>query len=1499
MQKRKRWQFFLILTVIALTIYNILPTVFYYTKPLNKPIDSKRSMKIATRITHRINDMEKDAIDWINSYCSMLGIKPDSVSIDQHSPQYLHVECNTNEEAQKLKATLPYAGALISFVPAQLSLAGDVDMHPKRLTLQRQIPIRFDASKVSDYFAFTSKKEKTQDTSSPYQGLVFDRASHLAKAIVSESESSTYTEAILHGKNPMQTKELVFSLAQELNDFISIFGEDSNVAHRYFNSFSGPSLNNTSSFQKFIQAIDSTRDQLKLDRKALNEETADNEKEQKLKLLESRESLLIKTKKLLEDHSNQIASENKGWGLADILSQLEANKKITGIQSLEINENNPFIDRLSIDWNNDKIYLKLHDDILNLRNKNHENSDKFEQLLINEIARLNRLTNENISIQGNEYHISLHDLTGSESFLLLKLDSVAKGLASQVKNTILYQWKTSHPELSAKQFPVYDWETYLKLPEEEKAICLVIYAPVLDSTALKGFKTNSIYVLAKGLNRILQKYQYLKKSEDAEVLFQDFKKLQILLEKEGFHGFPASAIPQFANLEGDFIFENNDYFQTLLQATRENFSVHGSHKYAVLEFTNVEQRLRKDNQIDDQMHENLIKWNDDYYSSQASMNPNEKLKTAPPTKNVFWNNMKLSSLKYFRGDERKILHWGLDLSGGKTVQIELRDQNNQLVTNEADLKQGMNELYNRVNKMGVSEVNIRALNSNIVLDFPGSQGLSAAELVKASSMFFHIVNEKFSLRNPTLSDHVNRFLQEIWNEALVTNRKDIDSINQIAHKHLYGDHANTKIVKPRTESAKVLYENGLRLASADTPSSYDVDETFSKLAIFRGDDASQWHGQAHPLMMVFNNYTLEGSNLENIESQYDPSKGNSLKFDVKGSTTLSNGKKIYPGDLLYNWTSRFAKDSVIGTPYEKHSQGGGWRMAVILNNSVITFPSLEAKDIRKHASITGNFTQRDVQQLVSDLKAGSLTYTPRILSEKNVSPELGYQERVKGIIATFVALILVIIAMTTYYRFSGIVASVAVLFNLLIMWATLQNLQATLSLAGIAGIILTVGMAVDANVLVFERIKEEFAISHRLGAAIQSGYSKAYSAIVDSNVTTIIAALILLNFDAGPIKGFAITLIIGIVSSMFSALFMTRYFFSHWVENTKVKVLHMSNWVKATSFDFLKKSKYVIFCSLILMGIGIFAIANQGKSIFGMDFTGGFSISLEVEEIKDLDYRHAVEKALLNQNLSSHDFQIQQLNPSNNLRLLLGTNMERKGKPYFGMPLSLDKKIAKYSFEKNPRIAWIVKALEKEGINITPHSLNQLEKNWTVMSGQMSESMRNNAGLGLMLALIAILVYITFRFEFKYAISAMICLIHDVILSVASVAILHMMKVPVQIDLHTIAALMTIIGYSLNDTIIIFDRIREDRKLLRRRPFEEVVNRALNITLSRTTITSATTLLVLLALVCLGGSTVFSFALVMTIGVIFGTFSSLFVASPLMLMIHKFQQRKYDEKETT
>ncbi|MDN3508200.1 MAG: protein translocase subunit SecD, partial [Simkaniaceae bacterium] len=914
-------------------------------------------------------------------------------------------------------------------------------------------------------------------------------------------------------------------------------------------------------------------------------------------------------------------------------------------------------------------------------------------------------------------------------------------------------------------------------------------------------------------------------------------------------------------------------------------------KFAVLEMSNVEQRILATNRIEDQIHEDLLKWKDEFNSAQVDPNPAKKLEVPKPTKSPLYQNFMLSFRKYFRGDDRKILHWGLDLSGGKTVQIELRDNNNRIVKNEADIKQGINELYSRVNKMGVSEVNIRQEGSNITLDFPGAQGLSAGELVKASTMQFHVVNEKFTSDNPTLAEASNRFLQDVWNEAVVTNRKDIDSLNLIAWNHLYGEGLDATAAQPHSDAAKRLLESGLMLAHPhESEQSATFNDTLSKIAIYRRDTYTDWHGQANPLIVVFNNFAVEGANLEDIHSGYDPAKGNYLSFSVKGSVNLKDGQKLNPRAELHNWTSTFSKEKVLGTPLESYSSGRGWRMAVILNGSIINAPTLDSA-LREGGMISGNFTQREVNKLEADLKAGSLTFAPRILSEKNVSAELGSKERHLGIMATVIALLLVMALMTAYYRFAGIIASIAVIFNLLIMWAALQNIHATMSLAGIAGIILTMGMAVDANVLVFERIREEFASTGKIALAVKAGYKRAFSAILDSNVTTIMAALILLNFDSGPIKGLALTLVIGIASSMFTALFMTRYFFTKWVENPKHNELKMSNWIKSSKFNFLKYAKFAFGLAAVIVIAGGAVFTKYKDNLLGLDFTGGFVTTMELDAKPGVDYRTAVEKALVAAGAAPQDIQVRELSPPNHVKIVFGRVMEKAGKPFDGLPLETLNSNAAYAYQNNPRLDWAVNALQKEGLTLSQTGKQALAHNWSNISGQMSDAMRNNALVGLGIALISIFCYIAIRFEYKYALSATLALIHDVLVVLGLTALLNRCGVPVQIDMNTIAALMTIVGYSLNDTIVIFDRIREDVKGIKKQKFSDIINTALNVTLSRTIMTSATTFIVLLALVLLGGSTVFGFALVMSLGVIIGTLSSLFVASPLMYFFHKRENR--------
>lgn len=1397
MEKQNKWQFFLILTVITLTFYNIFPTIFYYFKPLKAPIVEAQAKDIAKGIEKRLHQLERDSKDWIQSYCNLLATKPQAI---EKSGKNWVVCFAKSEEANRFRQYLPRAGALISNPAAQLGIAPQISDNPKEVV----VSTHFSVDLTKDHFVYAPKDSEL------YREIVIDRASQIAFALAGPSEAAY---ALLS-----QDPRVIEPLAFQIQAIAELESHSKSVANRTAASFTqGPFASKPEVVKSIVATFEKVRDELK-----------------KHPEMEKKESLFIKAEKYIKTHEAIFASGETPWSLSEIQEKLKTSN------TLKIGNRNPLFSELSIDWSNGKIFLKLHPDI---------DPSKLKETLINEVAKIGRFTNETIDMQEGKYAVQFHKLSDATSLLVLNVQDLGKKQANEVLFTLKNDWQPTHPDL--KDLTIVDAESFPTLSREQQALSLIVNAPSENNRKLQIF-TN-------GITHILKNFEANPRSELAQEFSTDFQALVALLQQQGF-------VPQRNGNE--LIFEKPDLYQSLLSATMEDFQVKGTQKYAVLELSNLEQRLLTENRIDTKAHEELIKWKDDYNAAQVNIRANARFDVPKPTKNVFINNVLLSWKKYFRGDEQRVIKWGLDLSGGKTVQVELRDSNNQLVTNEAEIKQGINELYNRVNKMGVSEVSIRQLGNNIVLDFPGSQSLSAAELIKASSMYFHIVNEKFSSLSSPHATAAQRFLQEVWNEASVTNRQDAASINAIAWKKLNSDSP--------TEASRALIESGLVLQSpSDHSMSASLDESVCKIAVLRGD---RWYGQTHPLLVVFRNYTLEGSQLSSVHGNYDPQKGNYLTFDV------TSGK---PRDDLQTWTARFSKEKVLGTNLEEFSNGNGWRMAVVLNDTVINAPTLDAV-IRESASISGSFSQREVNNLVADLKAGSLSFTPHILSEKNVSPELGTKDRTQGIVATVAALLLVIVAMIAYYRFAGVVASIAVLFNLLILWATLQNINATLSLAGIAGIILTVGMAVDANVLVFERIKEEFAHSKSIRLAIAEGYKKAYSAIIDSNVTTIIAALILLNFDAGPIKGFAITLIIGIVSSMFTALFMTRFYFTSWVQNPKNTALKMANWIHSKSIDFLKRAKIAFTIATLIICVGGYLVFAQRANMFGMDFTGGFSLQVEMETKENLHYLTAVEEAFVEQGATSRDFQVRELNPSNHLRILFGTSMQQPGKPFFDMPIVKDK-------ELNPRIQWVIGALKAKGLALTPNSLENIEANWTAMSGQMSDSMRNNALLGLLFSFICIFIYITFRFEYKFAAASILCLLHDVFITLGMMAILHLLGVPVQIDLNTVAAIMTIVGYSLNDTIIIFDRIREEIQVSKNKSLYAIVNSALNSTLSRTTITSGTTLLVLVALVLLGGSSIFSFALVMTIGVLFGTLSSWYIASPLMLFFHGREEEKRSE----
>jgi SecD/SecF fusion protein len=1471
MEKRKRWHLWLIVAVLGLTAYNILPTIFFYTKPLDKPVGPETATKVAVQISDRVNALQGEAVSWVDAYARNLGLKPESVLVVTDSPDLIAVTLPTSADAAKFRKFLPRAGALIPFAPAQLQLGAATPDQPNNVVIvERAIA----AQLAPPAFTFSEKLDADGTPTPLYQEITSDRMIEVGLAVGGESMPAQTLRFAPSG-------DAILALAGQIVEYEKVFGLESPLTKRFYASF-------TQSPQPGA-LVSTLKRGLRTVSGQLEEEISKVEGGANEGVAWTQNVRALRRQKELTDRALDIVEGQNALFEAGATPLTAAQIAAAG-DVVELGKRNTFFESLTLDWDQEKMVLVPHADLRAIQENRlggelaAYRAEKLDQLLVNEVADLGRETDEQVRPEANGFAIALNALTGSKSFTVLDLSKVATQKIGDVERRINTAWNPTSADLSRTNFPLWDYATYSNLSADLQQLGLVVYAPALDKgTPKEGFRTSSIYVIARGLGAIAEK----GKGGDQSALMTDVNTLGDLLKQEGFVSF----------MDGnDLIFQLDNYYADVLAATREKFEVHGTKRYAVLEYTDQKQRLLTLNAIQTAQHEDLVKWRDEYHTAKIKPDLHARYDVPPPTKSVLWSNLALSAKKYFRGDDRKVLNWGLDLSGGKTVTIGLVDQRNRPVTDPADLRQGINELTSRVNKMGVSEVEVRQEGNNIVLNFPGAQGLSASELIKASTMTFHIVNEQFGLQNQALAGSVSRFLQEVWNEAVVTGRNSIDQINEIAFGQLGGaGEEEGSLLSARSEAAQTLWNAGLRLADPRlTEISSAFDDELSAVAMWRGDSYAEWQDQPNPLLFVFANYALEGTSLEGVQAQYDPSKGNMLVFSVKGSATSPDGFGYNPRDEFYTWTSQFAKTQISGTPKAAYSRDQGWRMAAILNGEVISAPTLNDA-LRANAQVTGHFSQREVNQLVADLKAGSLSFTPKILSEKNVSPDLGKQERTQGIVAAIVGLLLVIGGMAWYYRFAGLIAGCAVVINLLIIWGVLQNLDAALTLPGIAGIILTVGMAVDANVLVFERIREEFAVSKRIGPAISAGYKKAFSAIVDSNITTILAAFILLHFDAGPIKAFAVTIIIGIVSSMFTALFMTRFFFAGWVQKPKNTELKMTNLFHQTNFDFLGKAKIAITGALLVIIAGGGLLWMQRNTMFGMDFTGGYALNVTVEERADGNYRTEAIAALTAAGAPAGDVLVRQLNRPNQLRIQLGRGLEQPGRPFYGLPQETPAESAVFLFETNPRIVWTVDALAVAGLEVSPDQLPTLQNQWNVISGQFSDTMRNSALWGLGLALLSILVYITVRFEFKYAISAIVALAHDVLITVGAMAILHKLHVGVQIDLQVVGALMTIVGYSLNDTIVIFDRVREDSRVLRKLSFRDMVNSALNSTLNRTLITSGTTLLVLIALVLFGGAAIFDFALVMTMGVVFGTFSSLFIASPVLLFFHKREMAREEQ----
>ncbi len=535
---------------------------------------------------------------------------------------------------------------------------------------------------------------------------------------------------------------------------------------------------------------------------------------------------------------------------------------------------------------------------------------------------------------------------------------------------------------------------------------------------------------------------------------------------------------------------------------------------------------------------------------------------------------------------------------------------------------------------------------------------------------------------------------------------------------------------------------------------------------------------------------------------------------------------------------------------EISSRNVGRRFAIILDNEVISAPVIRSAILGGTGQISGSFTVDSANDLAILMRAGALPADLTIVEERTVGPGLGQDSVDAGEIAAVIAAVAVVVFMILAYSFLGILANLALIANMLLIIGVLSMLGATLTLPGIAGIVLTMGMAVDANVLIFERVREERRGGRSLIQAIDAGFKQALSTILDANITTLIAAFILFYLGSGPIRGFAITLAIGIITSVFTAFTLTRLLMSIWVRKSRPSELprRLIKFVPdKTLLKFMGWRKISFSGSAIALLVSLGLFVGIGLNL-GIDFQGGTLLEVQAKQEKaDVG---AIRAALGELNLG--DVQVQE----------------------FGSPKEALIRVESQDAGENAEqtvVANVRSALEAD------YEFRRVEVVGPTVSGELAQA----GSIAVLAALLAIMAYIWFRFEWQFAVGAIMATTHDVILTIGMFAVLQL-----EFNLSSIAAILTIVGYSLNDTVVVYDRIRENLRKYKKMSISELLDMSINHTLSRTVLTSLTTLLALAALYFFGGEVLASFTFAMIFGVFVGTYSSIFIAAPLLILFN-------------
>ena len=793
----------------------------------------------------------------------------------------------------------------------------------------------------------------------------------------------------------------------------------------------------------------------------------------------------------------------------------------------------------------------------------------------------------------------------------------------------------------------------------------------------------------------------------------------------------------------------------------------------------------------------------------------------------------------------------------------------------------------RVNQFGVAQPNIQKVagTGRILVELPG---------VKEPERVRKLLQGTASLEfwETYTAQEVQPYLQEL-NETIRLQNEALES----------SDENKPAEVKEQNPEEKTL-ESELAASDETTDASQDAyrkaNPLFSRLQLLGGNSAllgvahyrdtaqiNAWLAANRSLFpgdfvpaWSFKAFDGEGVNPDTFFELI------ALKSHV-GKGPALDGKYISSANVNYNQMTGAPEVSMTmnskgAIEWENITgENVGRQIAIVMDGQVYSYPNVQAKISGGNSSISGHFTQQDADDLSNVLKSGKLSTPARIVQEQVVGPSLGSASIKAGMISFIIAFILILIYMIIFYRKAGIAADIALLCNVLFLFGALASFGTVFTLSGIAGLVLTMGMAVDANVIIYERVKEELNAGKALRLAISDGYKNAYSAILDGQITTILTGIILYFFGSGSIKGFAAVLVIGIVTSVLTSIFITRLIFEAQLKRNR-DITFASEWskkfLKNTKINFLGMRKTTYLISAAVCVLCLVFIFTKGFTL-GVDFSGGRTYTVRFDQQVTPEQ---VRAALFEEFGESSE--VKQFGGASQMRI---TTKYMVGDKSTETDRLIEGKIY------NALKGFYANDLSLEGFTSTLENPNGIVSSDRVDASIASE-MKRDAVIAVILALIVIFGYIAIRFKnWTWGIGGVSSLIHNSIIVIGFYSIFTgVLPFTLDVDQTFIAAVLTIIGYSINDNVVIFDRIREYRTLYPKRPLEQNINEALNSTLSRTVNTSVSTLLVLVAIAIFGGESIRGFAVSLTLGVIVGTYASIFIGTPIMYDLNRKKLEK-------